>query len=673
MEGIKKLLLITLILLIPALADAQPISMQEALAKAQSFFCKASQAMASKGKGTHKTPEMILATNRDEFYVFNNVSDGGYVVISGDERMPEVLAYSFDGSYDTLNLPCNMQAWMDDYAAQVAYLQSHPEARVIRSNASERRDIEPLLTCWFGQGKYYSDKCPVVNGQHCVTGCVATSMAQIMHYWQWPMKTTDVIPAYKTNTMGINMPAQPITNIDWTNMLNQYNSWEEYSQEQIDAIATLMLLCGTSVQMDYTLNVSAAGGPVAALQQYFGYDELIDVADRKSYNSEEWEQMIYEELDLERPVLYGGGNANGEGHGFVLDGFHDGYFHANWGWGGVYSWVLMTEVEGWNGFVLNHSATIGVQPSSPDFPSKYSVLDNGILTLCYDKEKANRTGMILKKSEWRNHADEITTCVIDPSFATLKLKDMTALFEGLTGLETIEGIENLNTDMTSNMAYMFNRCSNLKTLDVSGFKTGKVTSMWAMFADCSSLTHLDVSGFNTENVEYLAYMFKGCTGLTSLDVSGFKTDRATDIGAMFNGCSKLTVLDLSSFNTDQVISMWGMFSDCQQLSTIYASEQWNMSSVETTDYMFFGCPSLVGGAGTTFNWSHTNGEYARIDGGPSQPGYFTYKENTGIADIHSTSDFIGVYSPSGRQLSKPQKGLNIIRMRDGETKKMMLP
>lgn len=222
------------------MADAQQISEEEAQLKAEQFFSKPRQTLPNKQMAPRKAPQLVLATSRDEFYVFNDQVNSGYVVISGDKRMPDVLAYSYDGFYDADHLPCNMQAWMEGYAEQVRYLRAHPEAKVSKRNATERENIGPLLTCSFGQDRHYNDKCPIVDGEHCFTGCVATAMAQIMYYWQWPKQTTDVIPAYTTYRLGIEMPAQPITTIDWDNILANYDYYTDYTPEQVDAISTLM-------------------------------------------------------------------------------------------------------------------------------------------------------------------------------------------------------------------------------------------------------------------------------------------------------------------------------------------------------------------------------------------------------------------------------------------------
>lgn len=714
-------------------AHAQQISEQEALVKAQQFFGKASKPNASRSRAPRKAPELTLATNRSEFYVFNDKANGGYVVISGEERMPDVLAYSYDGSFDADNLPCNMQAWMEEYAEQVKYLRAHPEAKVKKRATTERESIEPLLTCKFNQRHPYNNNCPVVNGKHCVTGCVATAMAQIMYYYQWPKQTTDVIPGYVTKTNGIDMPAIPITTIDWSKILKQYNS--NSSGEQANAISTLMLLCGTSVQMNYDLEGSGAHLAAAAyaFRYYWGYDDQLERVNH--FYGSEWEQMMYDELKDRRPILYEGFIINTEtGHAFVLDGYADGYFHINWGWGGDESYVLMTDTEGWREYVSMQSAVIGIKPDYPDTPSRYAVFDNGKMSLYYDNKKIDRSGTVLPHIEnWSNYADEITECVIDPSFADIKRKDLSGFFNNWKNLTSIQGIENLNTSVVTDMSWMFWGCSSLTSLDLSSFKTDNVTNMQSMFSGCSGLTSLDlngfktdnmrdmssmfegcssltsldmsnfntdnvtdmswmfsgchglasidVSGFNTANVRNMGGMFEGCSGLTSLDVSGFKTDNVTNMYSLFRYCSGLTNLDLSGFKTDNVTDMGYMFGGCDHLATIYVSELWNISNMmESEDMdekgdsqMFYNCTNIVGGAGTTYDENHTDGQYAHVDGGPDNPGYFTYKElPDGISAVASDVQTVCIFDLQGKRLDHVRKGLNIIRTNDGKVKKIML-
>jgi surface protein len=169
-------------------------------------------------------------------------------------------------------------------------------------------------------------------------------------------------------------------------------------------------------------------------------------------------------------------------------------------------------------------------------------------------------------------------------------------------------------------------------------------------------------------------MFYNCSSLTNLDLSGFKTDNVTSMGCMFYNCSSLTSLDLSGFKTDSVTNMSCMFYGCSSLTTIYACDVWNTEKVTLDEWMFYNCTNLVGGKGTEYDLSRMNHTYARIDGGTDAPGYFTYKASTGIKGITVDSTIDGyapIYDIGGRRLAAPKKGVNIVRMSDGTTKKIL--
>ena len=188
------------------------------------------------------------------------------------------------------------------------------------------------------------------------------------------------------------------------------------------------------------------------------------------------------------------------------------------------------------------------------------------------------------------------------------------------------------------MSGMFDGCSSLQSLDLTGWNTANVTDMNNVFRDCSGLQSLDLTGWNTANVTNMSGMFYGCSGLQSLDLTGWNTSNVWEMGAMFYGCSSLQSLDLSGWSTANVTNMSGMFRNCTNLATIYVGGGWSTSRVGSSNYMFSGCTSLVGGMGTTYNSNHTNAEYARIDGGPDNPGYFTgrfTKEIAGYEDNES--------------------------------------
>lgn len=294
----------------------------------------------------------------------------------------------------------------------------------------------------------------------------------------------------------------------------------------------------------------------------------------------------------------------------------------------------------------------------------YAVMIDGntAIEFRYDNEKAARGGMDIgpfsseEDRPWNSMKDNIYSVVFDASFANYTSLTSTAYwFYECSNLETIIGIENLNTSNVTNMKLLFYNCSGLTSLDVSNFNTSNVTSMAALFEGCSGLTNLDVSNFNTSNVTNMGNMFLGCSGLTSLDlsnfntpnvtemacmfwfcsgltsldVSNFNTSNVTDVYGMFLGCSGLTSLDISNFNTSNVTRMSSMFSSCHNLRTIYVGDGWTTANVTEGDYMFSSCMSLVGGAGTTYNEDHEDASYAHIDGGASNPGYLTAGSGSG--------------------------------------------
>ena len=216
-------------------------------------------------------------------------------------------------------------------------------------------------------------------------------------------------------------------------------------------------------------------------------------------------------------------------------------------------------------------------------------------------------------------------------FKTDIVTDMHEMFDRCSGLTSLD-VTGFKTDNVTDMWNMFARCSGLTNLDVTGFKTDKVTNMESMFWGCSNLMSLDVTGFKTDNVTDMRAMFSGCSGLKSLDVTGFKTDNVTDMRSMFFGCSGLKSLDVTGFKTDNVMDMGWLFSGCSSLKTIYAGDGWSTAKVQNGESMFTDCTSLVGGAGTIFNAIHTDHTYAHIDGGSSNPGYFTSKGATPVEE-----------------------------------------
>ncbi len=207
------------------------------------------------------------------------------------------------------------------------------------------------------------------------------------------------------------------------------------------------------------------------------------------------------------------------------------------------------------------------------------------------------------------------------SWNTGNVTDMSLMFSGCSSLTSLN-VSNWNTSNVTNMFQMFRTCSKLTSLDITGWDTGNVESMSYMFNYCTSLTSLNLSGWNITRVNFMDFMFQDCTKLTSLDLSGWNIHSVSNMTGMFSLCSSLKSVNLSGW----VIGRWGisyMFKDCNQLTTIYTTTSWYTGNVDYSSGMFSGCTKLVGGMGTTYDENHTDKEYARIDRGAEQPGYFT--------------------------------------------------
>ena len=282
-------------------------------------------------------------------------------------------------------------------------------------------------------------------------------------------------------------------------------------------------------------------------------------------------------------------------------------------------------------FSWAQGTTAGDQPGTAQPYARMSEDQSGmpVLTFYYDTAKGdNDLGMNADGTgiTWSNISQSVTKVIFNVSFAQCtSITSTESWFQNFNGLTSIEGIEYLNTVNVTTMQSMFEDCRSLTSLDVSNFNTANVTNMYAMFRGCSGLTSLDLRNFNTANVTNMYRMFYNCSGLTSLDVSNFNTANVTDMGRMFYGCSNLTTLDLSNFNTANVTNMTSMFQSCSSLTNIYVGSQWSTAAVMDGTGMFTSCTNLVGGAGTPYDADHVDYTYAHIDGGSSNPGYFTDK------------------------------------------------
>lgn len=332
---IKRLLQLSLLFMLCLSAWAGNVTREEAMQKALQFVNK--QPRMQKGKALRPVPRKAVSNVKGEqegYYVFNVGEKQGFVLVSGDDRTPAILGYSEKGEFAEHQMPENLRWWLEEYERQ---LQALDKIESVKASSVLRSPVQPLMESQWYQNAPYWNQCPIdpVTYNRSYTGCEATAIAQIMYYHKYPQRTTETIPSYITSTRSVMMPEVPVTDIDWDNMLPVYT--ETASQQQQNAVATLMYLCGTALEMDYTSKASGAYGIDApiALKTYFGYDEGMKYQFREEYTASEWDGLVYEELIQKRPVLYMGQSVGG-GHAFVVDGYsEDNLFHVNWGWGGL--------------------------------------------------------------------------------------------------------------------------------------------------------------------------------------------------------------------------------------------------------------------------------------------------------------------------------------------------
>ncbi len=291
-------------------------------------------------------------------------------------------------------------------------------------------------------------------------------------------------------------------------------------------------------------------------------------------------------------------------------------------------------------------------PSNPGYftekgPEAYACYtsSNTTLTFYYDNQHASRPGTTYFLNTADNYPGwytdgnnaSVTKVVFNSSFANARPTTTYCWFLNMQNLQSITGMSYLNTSEVTNMYGMFGYCTSLTSVDLSHFNTSKVTNMSCMFAFCGSLTSLDLSHFNTSNVTEMAIMFALCESLTSLD--------------------------LSHFNTSNVTNMENMFQGDSNLRTVYVGNGWSTAAVTASDYMFYNCTSLVGGKGTAYSSSNPMDKtYAHIDGGTSNPGYFTAKNaalrgdadgdgEVSISDVSKLTDYLLTGNASGVNLA----------------------
>ena len=587
-------------------------------------------------KLAHAEPWTVNARMTD-YYVFNTADGSAFFIISGDDRAEGVLACG-EGSLDMGDLPCNLRWMLGSYKEQLEWLHANPDAAVERCRVPYNDvTIVPLLTCTWGQSKPYYNQCPIYQGEYCVTGCVATAMAQVMYYWRFPDRAPS-LSGYSTRTHHFFVPSLPSRKMEWDKMLNEYVA-TPYTNAQADAVAALMRYCGQSVHMDYSPNGSGA----YVYQQLsgmkaFGYNPSAQEEAKGYYTYEEWDELLQTELLAGRPVLYSGNDPAAGGHAFVLDGYFDGKYHINWGWNGTGNGYFALGAFNVRGYSFQNSQVMltGIYPHNHeasvddlyDFEVdgiwyRYGEVDGEVAVSCRDTEYASYSGQVtvpatvtvdgreyavtaVGKSAFRNCVD--LTGVTLPQSVT-RIDDMAFLnCVGLSSVDIPSGVTTIGQQAFASCLALqsitlpasvrqvasraFAECQSMLYVQTPDITAWLGITFADQYANPLAMAHrLMADGHDVKNVvipgnivAVSPYAFTDCSTLRSVTCE----DGVRTIGASaFAGCFNLGSVTLPSTLTS--IGSRAL-ADCTTLTAIDVPE----GVRELSSSLFSGCTALTG-------------------------------------------------------------------------------
>lgn len=419
----KKILFGLMALLVSMTLFAERITPDDAALVANNFMNVASASGAKKAVPQKK---MVRKATAEEnlFYVYENANGEGWVIVAANDAVTPVLAYSETGHFRTDNLPVNVKSWMGKYNKFIEKIEadgveaSEEATEQWKNLRKAPRAVQatvvvgPLIKTTWDQDSPYWNLCPGSGSSKAYTGCVATAMAQVMNYWQWPVQGTgshEYQPLDPNSTTGAKSKRYGkqsanfgATTYDWANMKNSYSTGS-YTTVEATAVATLMFHCGVATEMmygndadggsgTYTVNYDDWTDPACAQNAfvtYFKYkksgltgymrdgDEYGGTTYYQKWSDDDWTAMIKAELDKKHPIMYGGAGSGG-GHSFICDGYNDAdYFHFNWGWSGENDgYFKLSSLKPGSGgagggsydFSKDQDVIIGIVPDKQDLP-----------------------------------------------------------------------------------------------------------------------------------------------------------------------------------------------------------------------------------------------------------------------------------------------------------------
>lgn len=370
----KNAFILTLLLTVSLSLFAEHVDPETARKVATTF-------LNNNGAKSNQLVDLSKTAGFQNLYIFT--TEESFVIMAADDCVQPILGYSTENPFGTGKMPENLFCWLEGYDEQIAYAVRNGQKatnevdeawRLLLTGAMPETKDAPsyLIQTKWNQDAPYNHFCPP-SVNPVLTGCVATAMAQVMKYYNYPTQgfgshsyTPMAHPEYGEQFVDFGS-----TTFDWGNMITSYSS--DYNTVQRDAVATLMYHCGVSVNMNYGSNGRESGASTSvvadALKNYFNYSQTVHYVSRASYNDSQWKNILIQELEASRPIQYSGSMINAgvrSGHSFICDGYDNvtDKFHFNWGWGGPSDgWFYISgsgtpQVQ----YNLDQGAIIGIQP-----------------------------------------------------------------------------------------------------------------------------------------------------------------------------------------------------------------------------------------------------------------------------------------------------------------------
>ena len=393
----KRGILLSTVIIICMNLFANPVDETTAKQLAQNFW-KTNNIIGVKGDKVFKKRmddarfvNVAQQCGYSDFFIFNNENGKGFVIISADDCVTPILAYSYDNNFVADNLPPNLKDWLDGYAEQIrmavdikmpATDEISTDWKCLREQKNlpikSETQVYPLIETTWDQSPYYNALCPFdyTYYEQTVTGCVATAMAQIMKYWSYPehgFGSHSYIPQ--------NHPEYGTLYADFSSTTYQWSAMPNNVTSNNTAVATLMYHCGVAVEMNYGINGSPDHGSSAqtcgsypsaeyAYKTYFDYKNTLHSVSKSNYSDSQWINLLKTELNSSRPIHYRGSGSQG-GHSFICDGYdNSNYFHFNWGWGGSgnNAYYHINNLNPLNmSFSTGQQAIIGIEPNNTTY------------------------------------------------------------------------------------------------------------------------------------------------------------------------------------------------------------------------------------------------------------------------------------------------------------------